>query len=293
MIDDLKSLAIFATVAETGSFSAAGKQLKLATSGISQHVSKLEARLGVTLLYRSTRSLSLTADGKKLLLHAKRMMVAAEEGLDTIADLSQEPAGELSVSLPAFMTNSHYELIIWDFIKRYKSVEITIRYLDQNVDLIGEGIDMALRMGELPDSTLRCRRLGSFARKIVCAPSYLEQVGKVKTPDDLKQCDFIAIEGLMAQLSLVKGNKEALVQTNQGRITVNNFFALRSALRAGLGVQRMPDSVVEDDLKTGALVQLLPDWAIPDLGTYAITPGSNCKTSLTKLLIDHIVQKSD
>jgi DNA-binding transcriptional LysR family regulator len=292
MIDELKSLAIFATVAETGSFSAAGRQLKLATSGISQHVSKLEDRVGVTLLYRSTRSLSLTTDGKKLLKHAKRMMLAAEEGLDTIANVSQEPTGELSLSLPAFMVNSYYDLMIWDFVRRYKSVGITVRYLDQNVDLVGEGVDMALRMGQLLDSNLRCRRLGSFARKIVCAPSYLEQIGKVKNPDDLKKCNFIAIEGLITQLSLVKGKKEALVQTNKGRITVNNFFALRSALRNGLGVQRMPESVVENDLKTGALVQLLPDWTIPDLGIYAVTPGANHRGALSKLLIDHIAQKS-
>ena len=292
MIDDMRSMAIFATVAEAGSFTAAGRQLKLATSGISQHVTKLEGRLGVTLFYRSTRSLSLTSEGQRLLEHVLRMMAAAEDGLNSIADVSKEPAGALTITLPAFMADSNYEQAIWEFTERYPSIALTIKYLDRNFDLVGEGIDMALRMGELPDSALRSRRLGSFNRSLVCAPGYLSKVGKINTPDDLVKCEFVAMEELIDQLPLKKGKGETIASTNKGRILVNNFSALRSAIRAGLGVQRLPNSVVKADLESGALVTLLPDWKIPDLGIYAIWPDTSRRRSLTRLLIEHIARTS-
>lgn len=289
MIDNLRAMAIFATVAETGSFSAAGRRLRLATSGISQHVTKLEDRLGVTLFYRSTRSLSLTNDGKRLLEHAQRMMAAAEDGLNNITDLSNEPAGALTVTLPAFMADSIYEHAIWGFMRRHHAVAITIRYLDRRLDLIEEGIDLALRLGDLPDSALRSRILGSFRRKLVCAPSYLVRVNKIKTPTDLKACDFVMMDGLGDRVSLLKDGQEAIIHTNRGRIFVDTFAGLRSALRAGLGVQRIPALIAQDDLKSGVLVELLTNWSLPELGIYAVWPDTSRRNSLTRLLIDHIV----
>ena len=289
MIDDLRAMAIFATVAETGGFSAAGRQLRLATSGISQHVTKLEDRLGVTLFYRSTRSLSLTNEGKRLLEHSRRMMSAAEDGLNSVVDISNEPAGALTITLPAFMAGSPYEQAIWDFARQHQAVALTVRYLDRNFDLVAEGIDLALRMGELPDSALRSRRLGSFGRKLVCSPSYLRTLPRVTTPDELKNADFVAMEGLADQVVLRKGKEEKVLHTGRGRVLVDNFAALRSALRGGLGVQRLPAMIAEPDLRSGALVELLPSWSIPDLGTYGVWPDTSRRSSLTRLLIKHIV----
>lgn len=289
MIDDLRAMAIFATVAETGSFSAAGRQLRLATSGISQHVTKLEDRLGITLFYRSTRSLSLTYEGKQLLDHAQSMMAAAEAGLNSIVDISSQPAGALTITLPAFMAGSSYEQAIWSFTNKHSAVAVTVRYLDRNFDLVAEGIDLALRMGELPDSALRSRRLGSFGRKLVCAPSYLRTLPNLSTPDDLKSADFVAMDGLVEQIVLSNGDEEQVLHTGRGRVLVDNFAALRSALGAGLGIQRLPASVADPDLKSGALVEVLPDWKVPDLGTYGVWPDTSRRSSLTRLLIDHIV----
>lgn len=288
MIDDLRSIAIFATVAEAGSFSAAGRRLRLATSGISQHISKLEDRLGVTLLYRSTRSLSLTHEGEQLLSHAKRMMAAAEDGLDCLVDISQEPAGALTITLPAIMTGSSYEKAIWDFVGSHRAVAVTIRYLDKNFDLVSEGIDLALRMGKLPDSALRSRRLGSFARTLVCSPDYLRKIPKPEHPNQLQSVDFVAMAELPEQFTLEKGTQEEVVTTTRGRVLVDNFSALRAALRAGLGVQRLPHSVAAPDLKSGDLVELLPDWTLPDLGVHGVWPDTSRRSSLTRMLVDHI-----
>jgi DNA-binding transcriptional LysR family regulator len=288
MIDELRSMAIFTAVAEMGSFSAAGRKLRLATSGISQHVSKLEDRLGVTLFYRSTRSLSLTSEGQRLLEHTQRMIVAAEDGLNSIADISNEPSGALSITMPAFMAGSIYELAIWDFMRSHKAIAVTMKYLDRNFDLVAEGIDLALRMGELSDSALRSRRLGSFGRKLVCSPEYLAHIGDIKTPNDLKDCDFIAMSGLNVNIPLRKGDKEMVIHPRKSRVLVDSFAALHSGLRAGLGIQRLPTSVAKEDLKSGALVELLPAWSIPDLGTYVVWPGTSRRSSLTRLLIEHI-----
>ncbi|MCB4458396.1 LysR family transcriptional regulator [Leisingera sp. McT4-56] len=289
MIDDLRAMAIFATVAETGSFSAAGRRLRLATSGISQHVTKLEDRLGITLFYRSTRSLSLTSEGKRLLEHTQRMVAAAEDGLNSVVDISNEPAGALTITLPAFMAGSSYERAIWDFAFQHRAVALTVRYLDRNFDLVAEGIDLALRVGDLPDSNLRSRRLGSAGRKLVCAPSYLATLSGVTTPDDLKTADFVAMEGLIDQVVLTKGEDQRTLHTNRGRVVVDSFAALRSALCAGLGIQRLPALVADPELENGTLAEVLPDWSIPDLGTYGVWPGTSRRRSLSRLLIDHIV----
>lgn len=288
MIDDLRSIAIFATVAEAGSFSAAGRQLRLATSGISQHISKLEDKLGVTLLYRSTRSLSLTHEGEQLLIHAKRMMAAAEDGLDGLVDVSQEPAGALTITLPAILIDSHYEQAIWDFVAKHPAVAVTVRYLDKNFDLVSEGIDLALRMGSLPDSALRSRRLGSFARTLVCAPSYRNKRSELEHPSQLQGVDFVAMEGLPDQFTLVKRQQEEVINTTRGRVLVDNFTALRAALRAGLGAQRLPHSVAAPDLKSGGLVELLPDWKLPNLGVHGVWPDTSRRSSLTRMLVEHI-----
>jgi DNA-binding transcriptional LysR family regulator len=220
------------------------------------------------------------------------MMAAAEDGLNSIADISKEPAGALTVTLPAFMANSVYEIAIWDFMRHYKAIAITIKHLDRNLDLVSEGIDLSLRMGDMPDSTLRSRKLGTFSRKLVCAPSYLASFGKIKTTDDLKGCDFVSMQGLVDQISLFNDKQEEVIHTNRGRLLVDSFAALRSALRAGLGVQRLPASVAKDDLDSGTLIELLPDWSIPDLGTYAVWPDTSRRSSLTRLLISHIASKT-
>ncbi len=144
-------------------------------------------------------------------------------------------------------------------------------------------------MGELSDSALRSRRLGSFGRKLVCAPSYQKTLPRVNTPDDLKDADFVAMEDLVDQVVLFKGGEEKVLHTNRGRVLVDNFAALRSALCAGLGIQRLPVSVADHDLKSGVLVELLPNWSIPDLGTYGVWPDTSRRSSLTRLLVDHIV----
>ena len=291
VIDSLRHLAIFATVAEHGSFSAAGRELRLATSGISQHVSKLENRLGVTLFYRSTRSMSLTSDGRRLLVHAQKMIAAAEEGLDSIAT-STEPAGSLSITMPAFMAGSTHESRIWDFGRSHPKVEITLNQVDSLVDIIGDGFDLGLRLGELSDSSLRARRIGSFGRTLVAAPEYLAGIDPIRDVLDLKRCSFVSMRALTNRLLFTRGDRAIEFQATKGRILVDTFGALRSAVIGGLGVQRLPATVVQEDLATGKLIEVLPGWALPELGIYAVWPDSGRHSSLARLLVDALSRVS-
>lgn len=288
MIDDLRALAIFAKVADAGSFSAAGRALRLSTSVVSHHVKTLETRHGVSLLRRSTRALSLTSEGQKLLQAARRMVEAAEEGLDAIADLSTDPAGTLRLTVPAFLKNSPQESAIWRFADRYPNVAVTLYSSDEQINLVAEGFDMAIRLGTMADSTLRSRTIGTFERRLVAAPSYLEAIEPPLVPDDLNRCDFVSLDMVPDKFVLQQGKREATVQPERSRIVVNSVSGARSAILAGLGMQKLPLSEVASDLAAGRLVQVLPEWSLPTLNIYAVWPASNHRGSLVRLLLDYL-----
>lgn len=290
MIDDLRAIAIFAKVAEAGSFSAAGRALQLSTSVVSHHVKALETRHGVSLFHRSTRALSLTNEGKNLLKSANSMVEAAEEGLDAIADVSADPAGALRLTLPAFLTGSPQERAIWDFARRYPNVAITLYNSDEKINLVAEGIDMAIRLGTMSDSALKSRKIGSFERCLVAAPSYLEMIEAPIVPADLNHCDFVLVEMLPDKFVLQRGNEEANVQPEQSRVLVNSISGARSAVLAGLGLQKLPISEIGKDIASGRLVRVLPEWSVPTLNINAVWPASNHRSSLIKLLLEFLVR---
>ncbi|WP_170763289.1 LysR family transcriptional regulator [Ruegeria lacuscaerulensis] len=291
MFDYLRGMAIFSVVAEAGSFSAAGKRLGLATSGVSQHVSNLEKRLGTTLFYRSTRALSLTADGKSLLEASQRMLSAAEDGVNRIVDSGPSIVGELTITMPTFMNNTEYEHAIWDFARENPGVSLTVMYSEHLVDLVKEGVDLALRLGELSSSNLRSRRIGTFSRTLVGAPRYLDQVGPVLEVDDLARCEFLSFQGLQAKLVLTRWDEEIFFMPSGSRIRVDSFFAIRSALLAGLGIHRGPSFLYADDIAEGRLQEVLPDWKLPNMGIFAVWPDIGGHKAITRMLVEHIVDK--
>src|SRR5580700_8826000 len=167
MIDELRALAIFAKVVEAGSFRSAANTLKLSPSVVSHHVAQLEERLGVALLYRSTRQLSLTFEGEKLFASAKSMISAAENGLNSIKHQTSEPSGKLNLTVPAFLTRSALVRDIAAFAKAFPKIALSISFTDVQQDVIREGIDLAIRVGELKDSALKSKRLYDMKRKLV------------------------------------------------------------------------------------------------------------------------------
>lgn len=293
MIDDLRAIAIFAKVADEGSFSAAGRALRLSNSVVSHHVKALENRHGVSLFRRSTRALSLTHEGQKLLDSARRMVGAAEEGLNAIANISAEPAGALRMTMPAFLANSAQETAIWQFARRYPNVTVNVHSSDTSLNLIAEGFDLAIRLGKMADSSLKGRQVGTFERCLVAAPTYLRTIETPKHPEDLVRCDFVLLDMLPNKFIVQRGHEEIVVHPEHSRVLVNSVAAARSAVVAGLGMQRLPLSEVQKDLESGRLEIVLPEWSLPTLNIYAVWPEASQQSALVRLLLAVLVGEQE
>ncbi|MGR3512816.1 MAG: LysR family transcriptional regulator [Paracoccaceae bacterium] len=289
MADDFKALAVFAAVAEAGSFSAAARRLKLSTSVVSHHVSKLEARLGVTLFYRSTRSLSVTAEGEKVLPSARQMVASADEALDVLAEDTDQLVGALRIAMPTFGLHMSVHQAVWAFARRHPMVALSLSSSDRQVDLVRDGFDVGIRLGELADSSLKVRRIGSFSRVLVASPEYLSGAAPVRTPEDLKDHAFLTFAMLPATVVLQKAGEQVRFDPQNVRVEVDSVLAAKAALLAGLGMQRLPVSEVQGELERGELVEVLPGWRPPELGVYAVWPDSGAQRRLTRRFVDALV----
>lgn len=293
MSENYRGLAVFVAVADAGSFSGAGRRLKLSTSVVSHHVSKLEAKLGVPLFFRSTRSLSLTSEGQKTIAAARRMVEAAEEALDGLSDQSAQPVGTLKVTLPAFGTRGPVHKAVWNFAEAHPLVKLSLRSNDRPVDLIREGYDLAIRLGTLTDSALKNRRIGSFDRKLVASPAFLAARPAITGLEDLVACDFVSLAMVPDGLQLTRGGEDVTVTPGRMRLEVDSVVAGKAAVLAGLGFMNLPLSEIEDDLQSGALVEVLPDWQLPSKGIYAVWPDSGPQKKLTRRLIDFLSERQE
>jgi len=287
-MDEYRSLAIFAAVHDAGSFSAAGRQLKLSTSVVSHHVSKLEAKVGASLFFRSTRSLSLTPEGEAILPAARAMVVAAKEAMDVLAETNDQLVGALRVTLPAFGDRNPLTQAILGFANEYPKVAVSIHNSDHPVDLVKEGFDLAIRLGVLRDSALKSKRIGTFGRKIVASPDYLAKRPPVRTLTDLQKCDFIAMAMLSDTITLVCKGEQVSFEPERVRIEVHSVSAAKAAILEGLGIQHLPDNEVDIEVADGRLVEVLPQWSPPDLGIYAVWPDSGPQKKLTRRLIEFL-----
>ncbi len=290
MIDDYRSLAVFVAIADTGSLSAAGRRLKLSTSVISHHLSRLEERQGATLFFRSTRSMSLTPEGQVALDPARRMVTAGEEALDAINAGNEEPVGALHVAMPAFGEQGRLHDALWDFAKLHPMVAISLHCSDTPTDLVKDGFDLAIRLGTLRSSSLKSRRIANFERWLVASPDYLTGRAPIQSPDDLAENDFIAVPHIPSVMTLECDGQSILFDPLNFRVEVNTVTAAKAAVLAGLGIWHVPLGEIEQDLAQGRLVRVLPDWSLPMLGIYAVWPDIGPQKALTRRLIDHFIE---
>jgi len=284
MIDELRAMAVFAKTVEMGSFRAAAHELKLSSSVVSHHVSQLEARLGVALLYRSTRRLSLTQHGEKLFESAKTMLAAAEAGLNAMAQQSPEPSGKLRITMPAFFARGSLIKDIAAFALAHPKVALSINFSDVKQDLIRDGIDLAIRIGQLQDSALKSKQLFTVQRKLVAAPHYLH--GQcVRTPQELQEWDWIGLS-MRPDFKILRNAAGTSCKLEyQPRISVDSIDAVCQLALAGLGLATPPAFMVEQELAAGHLVEPLPGWQVEALGAYAVWPANAARESLTLRLI--------
>jgi len=288
MMDDFRALAVFVTVADEGGFTQAGRRLDLSTSVVSHHIKRLEEQLGTSLFYRSTRSMSLTPEGERMIDPARRMVAARNEAIDALAATSDQPAGHLRVTMPAFGEAQGLHAKVWSFVSAFPHVEVSLHLSDQQVDLIKEGFDVAIRLGQLSESSLKHRKIGLFERTLVAAPHYLEELPAVEVPDDLAHCRFLSFSFLPDGVTLTKGMNTVDFNPSSTRLQLNSVSAMRSAIKAGLGIQRLPTAEVQEDRNDGSLIEVLPDWSLPTTGIYAVWSDTGPQKKLTRRFIDHL-----
>lgn len=293
MIDQLKALAVFATVVDKGSFKAAAVELNLTPSVVSHHISKLENKLGLALLYRSTRRLSLTHDGDILYLSAKSMLDAVDRGLDKVMGTGEVLIGSLKVTMPSTCSDSYFLTHIADFSRAHPKVDIDIQFSDLHHNIIAQGIDLAIRIGTLPDSRLMVKKIDILHPIIMASPEYIANrgvdLGDITHPSDLVDWDFIGIAQRPMNKIFILDDGEEFVLEYKPSIVVDNVGAAQHLACKGLGIASPPAFLLGDRLETGELVSLLPQWKMKEVPVHAVWPPNAQKNSLTKRLVEFLV----
>ena len=256
-MDRLESMAVFARVAEVGSFSAAAKVCDLSATMVAKHVQHLERRLGAKLIHRTTRRQSLTEVGQAFLADCLDVLARVEAAEDEARERNSQPTGRLRISATVSFGTHVVTPLVHDYLRRYPSVEVDLRLTDRVVDLVEEGIDVAFRFGDLPDSGLVARSLRPRFRLACASPEYLAQHGVPATPADLARHACLLFRDGAPRNRWQFANSPPIQVS--GRFVADSGTALLSAARGGLGVALLADFEIADDITTGRLVQLLSD----------------------------------
>lgn len=286
---DPNDLLIFASVAEWGSFSRAAERLGLPKSTVSRRLAALEQRLGERLLTRTTRRQSLTEFGLQLLEHARQ--VASE--VEAVAALSERrqatPSGRLRVSMPSDFASLLLADTLAAFVALYPAIRLDLDLSPRRVDLLGEGFDVALRMGQLPDdASLAARRLAVFSFGLYAAPSYLAEHGDPQHPDDLVRYEAVHLlmaNGEAATWTLSQGD-ERWQGSPPGRVSANAPELLIKLACAGAGIAAVPDHFAAAEVRRGALRRVLPGWCLPSHTAWAVFPERKLMPVKTRVFID-------
>jgi DNA-binding transcriptional LysR family regulator len=291
MIDHLRQMAIFARVVDEGSFRAAAKDVGLAPSRISETVSELEAYLGITLLYRTTRKITLTNEGRIFYARVVEMMRSAEAGLNELNALSLEPVGALRISIPSFLATGPLSTAIADYAKLHPNVAFSVAYSDHPMDLIEGAYDMTIRVGWLDNSAMMSRKLADGRRVLVAGTDYARARKTPQRPSDLEDWDWIRYQQRsdMTEFTSSTGKSEKVVGNAQ--IEVDSIDAVYHFAVQNMGVTILPSFLADRGIASGGLVELLPDWKLRDLGIYAIWPDKSRRESLTLLFVRFLAEQ--
>lgn len=271
-MNHVSELAFFIQLNKLGSLAATARELNLTPPAISKRLARLEQRLGVRLLNRTTRSISLTAEGELYLTNAQRILGEIEEMERQVSSSRSEPKGLLRVNAPLGFGRTHISPAISSFVKRYPEVEVQLHLTDRPINLPDNAIDVAVRFGELPDSRLIARKIAVNRRRLCAAPSYLEAFGHPDTPDDLSRHNCIVLrqnDSAFGIWRLNRGKQTESIKVHGSLSTNDGEVALNWALD-GHGILMRAEWNVASYLRTGQLVEILEDYETPPADIYAV-----------------------
>ena len=285
---NLNRLSIFAAVIEAGSLTGAAERLGIAKTMVSTHLQRLEAEVGASLLIRTTRRLHVTEAGQAFYESVRHILNATETAVNALSNDTEGLRGNLRIATPIDYGIDVIAPVLVQLRQRHPALTIELLSHDSVVDLVAEGIDVAIRLGRLADSTHRAIRLGGFVKWLVAAPAFIETHGIPATPETASQMDYIAMAALqkplMVSLENAEGEKRHL-RFAAGFIA-DTAPACRAAALAGGGIAWLTDFTIGDDIAAGRLVRLLPEWASPAFGIHAVFPSTRFTAPKVRAFVD-------
>jgi DNA-binding transcriptional LysR family regulator len=288
-VDRLADMETFVRVIETGSFSAAAQQLRLGQPAVSKAVSRLEQRLGVRLVLRSTRGLSPTEAGQSYYEEARAVLQRAEQAELAASSAGKSLSGRLRISAPVTFARLHIVPKLEGLLRRHPALDVEVILSDREVDVIEENIDIALRLGSLVDSALTARKLGSRRRVVLAAPAYFEANGKPLTPQELVRHEaVIYAERLGGSAWIFHKGTEKVPVTLRGRVRVSAAEGVREAVFAGLGLTVSSEWMFTPELASGVVETALSDWRLPDMDLWAVFPAGRLASSKARAFVQFV-----
>ena len=289
-LPDYEGWACFAAVADSGSFTAAAATLGLSKASVSKAVTRLEASLGITLLHRSSRTVTVSTAGAGLLGEAHAMVAAATAATEAARGDRVDLAGPIRLSAPMSFGIKVLGGPLASFLEMHPAVEIEVMLSDARHDLVAEGIDLGLRIASMEDSSLLARTIAPVAASVIASPAYLEKHGTPRHPLDLGRHRLIGYghRERAAPLRFHREGEEATVIPT-GPLFANNGDVMIPLLVAGGGIAVLPDFISEQALASGEVVRILTDWLLPQSYLHLLSPPSRLRPARVKALSDHLV----
>ena len=291
-MESLVNLESFARSAELGSFSAAARRLGLTPAAVSRNVAALEASLKLRLFHRSTRSLNLTEAGERFLLSIRDHLENLQSAIADVSQSDGEPAGTLKISMGPTFGIGYILPMLPEFMRRYPRIEVELKLSDRFVELTDGAIDLAVRIGDLPDSALKTRRLGALRRVAFGAPEYFDRHGRPQHPDELAghQCVVRTAEGEAWPFRV--GGRTRTVRVS-GRFRADNTAATYAAVAGGLGIGFTPLWQIRDLVDRGAVEPILTEYEVPKVPLHAVWPATRLPPAKTRLFVDFLAETLD
>jgi DNA-binding transcriptional LysR family regulator len=287
-MDRIDNVAVFAEVAERGSFAEAARHLHRSPAAVTRAVAELEARLGVRLLNRTTRAVSITEPGQRFLAGARRVLADLTEIEQAAIGQGRAPRGELRLTAPIVFGRRHVLPLVTDFLAQYPEVSVRLTLVDRPIDLVEEGFDVAIRIGTLSDTSAIATRIGALKRIAVASPAYLKRRGRPKLPRDLAEHDVIAFAGMDGMAHWRFSGDVAPIKP---RLVVNTAEAAIDAALAGFGVTRVLSYQAVDALAQGALVRLLQRYEGDDIPVHVLYPDGRHPPPKLRAFLDALVPR--
>jgi len=287
---ELAALAALVKVVQAGSFTRAAEAMHTQKAHLSRVVTNLERELGVRLLERTTRSLSLTEVGREIFERAVGILGAVEDAERVAQRMLAEPRGVLKLTCGVEFGMIAVGRWIDAYLQRYPQVSVDADFTGRVIDIVHEGFDLAIRVGELPDSRLAARRLGELHYGLFASPDYLARRGIPGSPEELAQHDLLVFTAGSHRVGwrLVQGSENRRIEA-PARLRINNSFAVRDAAIQGLGIAQLPALVANAALSSAQLTRVLPDWHPPAVPVHALFPSNRYLTPKVRAFIDHAV----